>query len=284
MTKQRFIKWAALVTVILLALLIGHMVSLARSAPVVRHASLTLADWPKGQPPVRIALVSDIHIAGPDMPPSHLDRVVARINGLRPDIVLLAGDFLSDKKTTTRRYTPEEATAPLGALHAPLGAVAVLGNHDYWVDAAAIRTALRHRGITVLANTAVQRGPLAIGGVDDDVTGHADLPRVARALAALKGAKLVLSHSPDVFPDLPATIGLTVAGHTHCGQIALPGLGPLITHSRYGQRYACGLIREGHKALIVTAGLGTSMLPLRLGAPPDFWLITVGPAGAATKG
>jgi predicted MPP superfamily phosphohydrolase len=96
----------------------------------------------------------------------------------------------------------------------------------------------------------------------------------------LGGAKLILSHSPDVFPELPADIGLTLAGHTHCGQIAPPLLGPIVTASRYGRRFACGLIREGGRSLIVTAGLGTSGLPLRLGAEPDLWLLTLRSAAA----
>lgn len=277
--------WRAVVVLAVAAplLVLLHMFLLARSEPMVRHANVALPDWPSGAAPVRIAFLSDIHVAGPDMPPSRLAKIVRDINTLHPDIVMIAGDFVSDKDFATHHYSAAEAIAPLGKLNAPLGTVAVLGNHDYWRDASAIRDALERQGIIVLDNDAVQRGPLAIGGIDDDFSAHADPLRTLTALDRLSGVKILLSHSPDVFPDIPDKIGLTLAGHTHCGQIALPVLGPLATASRHGKRYACGRISEGWKTLIVTAGLGTSILPLRLGVEPDLWVITVGPPTARNR-
>ena len=87
----------------------------------------------------------------------------------------------------------------------------------------------------------------------------------------------MISHSPDLARTLPADMPLLVAGHTHCGQIAPWPIGPIFTASNHGLRYACGIVRERGRALVVTAGLGTSGLPLRLGAPPDMWLLTLGP-------
>ncbi len=139
-----------------------------------------------------------------------------------------------------------------------------------------IRAALFGAGVTVLDNTAVRKGPVVIGGLDDIDTGHADLVAVVAAMDRLGGIPVLLSHSPDVFPNAPERIGLVLAGHTHCGQISLPLIGPLKTMSRYGRRYACGVVVEGRKRLIVSAGLGTSILPLRLNAPPDIWVIEIG--------
>ena len=96
-------------------------------------------------------------------------------------------------------------------------------------------------------------------------------------LRSLTGARVVLSHSPDPFPSQPPDVDFMLAGHTHCGQIRLPLIGALSTMSAYGDRYACGPIRENGRTLIVSAGLGTSILPLRLGAVPDMWLIRLGP-------
>lgn len=220
-------------------------------------------------------LISDIHVAGPDMPPARLARIVGRIDALKPDLVLIAGDFVSDKRLSTRRYGTAEAVAPLARLHPRLGTFAVLGNHDHWRDAAAISTALAHAGVRVLDNQAVRAGPLAVGGLDDAFTGHDDLAATLASLRAVGGVPVLLSHSPDPFPSVPAAVPLTVAGHTHCGQIRLPIVGPLATMSDHGARYACGLIREQGKILIVGAGLGTSVLPLRLGAVPDLWLVTL---------
>lgn len=261
--------------------LIGWGYWTARADPMVRETQVGLPDWPTGAPPLRAVLLTDIHVAGPDMPPDRLTRIVALVNELAPDIVLIAGDLVSDKRTATRFYDTEESIAPLAGLRAPLGVVAVLGNHDHWRDAAAARAALTAAGVTVLDNTAVARGPLAIGGLDDAFTGRDDLPRTIAALRALPGARILLSHSPDPFPQVPDDIGLMLAGHTHCGQIRLPWIGAVSTMSEYGERYACGRVDEGGRTLIVSAGLGTSILPLRIGAPPDLWLVTIGPVRRA---
>ena len=98
-----------------------------------------------------------------------------------------------------------------------------------------------------------------------------------RAMDASPGPRLVLSHSPDIVPLLPARIPLVLAGHTHCGQIRLPLVGRISTASRFGERYACGRIDEAGRTILVTAGLGTSIVPLRYGVPPDLWVVTLGP-------
>jgi hypothetical protein len=249
----------------------------AVSDPVVRSARIAVPGWPQGFPPVRAVLISDLHVGGPDMPAERLAGIVARIKTLRPDLVLVAGDLISDKRTGTRFYSMAEAVAPLAELRATFGTIAVLGNHDHWRNAAEARQALTAVGVHVLDNDAMVAGPIAVGGLDDDFTDHDDLPRTLAALAPLRGPRLILSHSPDPFPEVPPDVPLMVAGHTHCGQIALPFIGPVSTMSRYGRRYACGLVREGGKTLVVSAGLGTSILPLRIGAPPDLWVLELGP-------
>jgi predicted MPP superfamily phosphohydrolase len=258
--------------------LLGWCYWTAIADPVVREADVALPDWPAGAPPVRALLMSDLHVAGPDMPPERLARIVDEINALAPDIVLIAGDFLSDKTLSTRLYSPDEAAAPLASLRARLGVFAVLGNHDHWIDADGMRRALARAHVRLLDNMAARAGPLTIGGLDDPFTRHNDVLATLAAMRRLPGARLLLSHSPDPFATLPPDIGLMVAGHTHCGQIRLPFIGALRTMSAYGQRYACGLVRENGHTLIVTAGLGTSFAPLRLGAVPDMWLIRLGPA------
>ena len=257
--------------------LLGWCYWTAIADPVVREAQVGLPDWPAGAPPVRALLMSDLHVAGPDMPPERLARIVGQANALQPDIVLIAGDFVSDKRASTRAYSFEEAVAPLAGLRSRLGMVAVLGNHEHWRNAAEARAALQRIGVRVLDNEAIAIGPLAIGGLDDAFTSHQDVGAMMNRLRALQGARIILSHSPDPFPALPRDATLTLAGHTHCGQIRLPLIGALSTMSAYGDRYACGLIREDGRTLIVGAGLGTSILPLRLGAAPDIWLIRLGP-------
>ena len=243
--------------------------------PLVRTARVELRGLPQGTPAIRIALLSDIHVAGPDMPPSRLARIVSQVNDLRPDLVLIAGDLVSEKRYATHIYTAEEIVAPLGNLRAPMGTIVVPGNHDHWFDWLALRRQLQRNGITVLQNEATQRGPLAIGGVDDAYTRRDDLSEVLRQLGTLDGGKLIVTHSPDIAPQVTSNVPLVLAGHTHCGQIRLPVVGTLATMSRYGDRFACGTIEEGGQTVIVGAGLGTSLVPIRFGTRAEIWMVEV---------
>ncbi len=247
----------------------------AISDPVVRRAEVALPLYPRGEKPVTALLMSDIHVAGPDMPPERLMRIVQQINRLNPDLVLIAGDLVSDKLLASRRYSFSEAVAPLRQLRPRLGTFAVLGNHDHWRSAGEARAALRAAGVTLLNNDAARAGPLAVGGLDDAFTGRDDLAATVDRMRRAGGAPILLSHSPDPFPDAPTDVGLMLAGHTHCGQIRLPVIGAISYMSEHGDRYGCGVVREGGKTLIVGAGLGTSKLPLRLGAAPDMWLVKI---------
>lgn len=246
--------------------------------PAIPRAVIESPTLAPGARPVTIAFLSDIHVAGPDMPPERLARIVAEVNALKPDLVAIAGDLISEKRTASHIYTAAEAVAPLGKLSAPLGVVVVPGNHDHWFGWDKLATELaRYPQITVLRNQAAVKGPLVIGGVDDDYTHRADLPATVAAMAGKPGVRLVLTHSPDIFPQVPVDVPLVLAGHTHCGQIAWPWGGSPVTMSDYGERYACGITREYGKSLVTGAGLGTSLLPLRLFTHPEVWLIEIRP-------
>ncbi len=256
-------------------LLAGFAYRGALADPVRREGQVELAGLAA---PLRIAFLTDLHVTGPDVPPARLARLVTAVNAARPDLVLIAGDFVGDHRLATHAYTPAEIAAPLRGLRARLGTIAVLGNHDHAHDAGAIRHALEKAGVRVLVNRAVRVGRLTIAGADDPFTGRDDLPALTRAAAALGGPAVLLSHSPDVAADLSPRFPLVLAGHTHCGQVSLPLIGPPVTFARTGRRYACGLVREAGRTVITGAGLGTSMWPVRLGAPPDWWPVTLEPA------
>ena len=172
--------------------------------------------------------------------------------------------------------TTEAIARLLKPLSAPLGVYAVLGNHDFSDDAPRMAAALRAAGIAVLDNRSrvLASGPLTLVGIGDTYSHNAD-PR--KALAGVRGGALCFTHSPDVFPQLPASCLLTVAAHTHGGQVRLPLLGrPAVPFvSIYGQRYAAGLIREGGKTLFVSTGLGTSGLTVRFGVTPEVSLLEI---------
>jgi len=257
-----------------LAALLGWCFREATSDPVVRRADVAM---PGLERPVRIALLSDIHIGTAAMGPARLGRIVAQVNALRPDLVVIAGDFIFGHDPQGAAKLGPPMVGPLRQLRAPLGVAAVLGNHDYWTGPQAVRDQLRQAGLTVLENQAALRGPIALGGISDDFSHHADVPAALRAARALGRPIVLVTHSPDVAPDLPPDAHLLLAGHTHCGQVLIFGRNIAPAVSRYGARYRCGLVREGARTVIVTAGLGTSGVPFRLGARPDIWLVTLVP-------
>jgi predicted MPP superfamily phosphohydrolase len=264
------------VLIILALLFLGQGLWNATRVPLVREGRINVADWPKGSGPLRILLLSDIHVAGPDMPPARLAKIVAQINALHPDLILIAGDLVSQKPPATRIYTVAESVAPLAGLRAPLGVVAVMGNHDHWFHPEDYRPALAVGHIALLQNAAIQRGPLVIGGVDDEFSGHANIALTYAAMARLSGPRIILTHSPDIVPDLPSPVAAVFAGHTHCGQVTLPLLGQISTSSHYGPRFNCGLMTDRGQKIVVGAGVGTSNLWVRYATPPDMWLVTLG--------
>jgi len=257
------------------ALFAGWCFHQARQAPVVRRATVELAAWPAGAPAMRVVLLSDIHIGSLAMDAARLSRIVEQVNALRPDVVLLAGDFIAGHDGGLARRWAPALVGPLSRLEAPLGKVAVLGNHDYWTGAGPVRAAFAAAGVDVLDNDARRYGTLTVVGIDDRFTRHDRIDQAMQRARTLPGPRLVLSHDPDIVPDLPADAPLVAAGHMHCGQLVLPLVGPPRVPSDYGRRYLCGVIREGGRATIVTGGLGTSAVPLRFRAPPDLWLLTL---------
>jgi predicted MPP superfamily phosphohydrolase len=284
---KRALRWLgaiALLVAALLAITIWAGLEEAVARPIERRLTVELPEWPGGARPIRIALLSDIHIGNRAMTVPRLEAIVAQVNAAHPDLVLLAGDFVVGHDATGAAANAEALTVPLTRLAAPLGVVAVLGNHDHWTSPDAVRAALARAGVTVLENQGVRRGPVTVLGVGDVFSGHDDLAQTVAAAAALGGAPIVLTHSPDLVHQLPAGFPLLLAGHTHCGQLVLPVIGAPLRGSPYSHwqplfdaRYRCGVIRDPGRTTVVTAGVGAGTVPLRLGAPPDFWLIEVGP-------
>lgn len=278
----RAIGWVVLAALCLgLALAIAGLREIVAD-PVVRATRVAMAAWPRSAPPVRIALISDIHVGNRAMDAARLDRIVAQVNARRPDLVLLAGDFVVGHDPASGAGAAEQLVAPLARLRAPLGRFAVLGNHDHWTGADRVVRALGAAGIPTLSNGHVRVGPATVVGIDDAFSGH-DRPR--QALAGVRGGPVVaVTHSPDVIAHLGAgEVPLLLAGHTHCGQVVLPNgrgvteTGLLSGRRLYDPRYRCGRIDDPGRTVIVTAGVGGGTAPLRLGAPPDWWLVTVGP-------
>lgn len=247
---------------------------------VVRRIDIASADW-RGAP-LRIAVIADTHVGGPHMDVARMGRIVGRVNALRPELVVLLGDYVaghapSSARTENDRKDILGGIATFAALDARYGVVAVLGNHDVWYNADEVTEALQNAGVAALwnRNIIIRRsdGPLAIVGLADAVTHHENWRDAMDGVPA--GADtIVLSHTPDLFASMPPGPALMLAAHTHCGQVTVPFLGRPFTPI-HNKAYACGRVDQGGRTLYVNGGLGTSILPMRLGNPPEITLITV---------
>jgi uncharacterized protein len=242
----------------------------------VRRVEVRSARWPAARPPLRLALVSDLHAGGPHVDPERVARIAERVNREDPDVVLLLGDFVDHEVALGEELAPEPVARALGRLRAPLGVLAVLGNHDWRFDGERVRSALVEQGIAVLENEAVavetEDGRVWFAGVGDARMRLADPAAALREVPGEEPAVL-LTHDPDVFPQVPDRVALTVAGHLHGGQVGIPLLRRRVIPSRHGERYARGHVEEGGRHLYVTQGIGESSLPFRFAAPPEIALI-----------
>lgn len=253
----------------------------AMADPVQRSSIVELAELPASTAPLKIALLSDIHTGNIVMRPGRLASIVRAVNAANPDIVVLAGDFVigEDAEGAARRAAD---LYPLADLRAREGVFAVLGNHDHWTDPGTIRATLERAGVTVLQNEAIQAGSITLVGIDDRFSRNDNIPKSVEDAAAIGGLPVVLTHSPDLIADLPARFRIVLAGHTHCGQMVAPVVGPIVRHhqgnSLYDQKYRCGHVIEDKRSIFVTAGVGSGAVPLRFGAAPDWWLIELRPA------
>ncbi|MEO0799745.1 MAG: metallophosphoesterase [Pseudomonadota bacterium] len=286
------------------------------------HYALSPPQW-QGGPDLRIVALADMHICEPWMPLDRVRQIVAAANALRPDLVVLLGDFVTHHRFVRGQVPYEAWTAALAELEAPLGRYAILGNHDWWEDIrwqyarqgpTRVGEALKAARIPVLENDSVRMvangKPFWLSGLGDQwafwlyqkpngefvwgrrredhqsfgFQGVDDLPKTAAQLTDDAPA-ILLIHEPDIFPEVPARYAVTLAGHTHGGQVQLLGWAPKIP-SKFGTRYRHGHIVEAdangiERSLIVSAGLGCSGVPLRFGSPPELVVLDLSPPRVA---
>jgi len=239
---------------------------------------IVLSSWPASCDGIRIAVLADLHVGSPYNGVDKLKQIVDLTLAAKPDLILLAGDYVVHRVLGGKFVQPEVITQGLSRLSAPLGVFAVLGNHDRWHNAKQIENAFARVGIPVLEDAAVARvaGQCSfwLVGLSDFWEGpheykaaFAKLPPGATAIA--------FTHNPDVFPLVPDIVSLTFAGHTHGGQVYLPIFGRLIVPSKYGQLYAIGHIVEHGRHMFVSPGLGTSILAVRFLVPPEVSIVTI---------
>lgn len=242
--------------------------------------------WTSGQR-LTITVISDLHAGGPNMGVERIRQIVDTANTLRSDIIVLLGDYFATHRFVDPPVPHAVWAAELKRLRAPFGTWAILGNHDWWYDVEGVRQALAGVDIPVLENQAVPLGEEGnrfwLAGLGDQIAhrishnhfrGVDDLPGTL-ARVRTQDPILLLVHEPDIFPRVPDNVALTLAGHTHGGQIRIPLLWPVMVPSAFGARYAYGHIVEDHRHMVVSGGLGTSIVPLRLGVPPEIVQVEV---------
>src|SRR5687767_1974124 len=235
----------------------------------IEHQQIFLKRLPRELDGFRVVHLSDVHHS-PFTSRKQIERAVATATSLQPDIIALTGDYISKE----RAYA-EPCAEILGKLRARHGVYAVLGNHDHWTDAALITDLFRAEGITVLINQGMRfeknGAAFWLAGVDDTMVGLEDLP-LALAGSSEDEMKLLLAHNPIILRRAArAGVDLVLSGHTHGGQVSL--MSDRNAAGRPRRRVLKGLARQGETQIYVTRGLGTVVLPVRFGCPPEVSLL-----------
>jgi predicted MPP superfamily phosphohydrolase len=267
----------------------------------VARYDITPKQWPAGFQ-LRIAVIADLHACDPWMSLERIEAIVERTNALDADIIVLLGDYVAGHRRVTRTIPASEWAPVLAGLKAPLGVHAILGNHDWWDDKTVqrdgqgptvARRALEAAGIPVYENDAQRLSkdgrPFWLAGLGDQLAyvparrfrpvrriGVDDLAATLRKITDTAPV-ILLAHEPDIATRVPARVALQLSGHTHGGQVRLFGWSP-VTPS--GPKLVYGHVRMNCD-VVISGGLGCSIMPFRLGVPPEIVLVTLGGANAA---
>lgn len=246
-----------------------------RQSVEVSRIDVKLNDLPTGFEGLTIAQLTDIHhglYTGVD----YIHRCVEIVNSLQPDIIALTGDFTYGGK----RYVGPCAEA-LSGLRARVGVYAVLGNHDYYVGASLVATALKTAGCSMLIDgldrLELRGEKLWLAGTDDLYYGTTDIKKLLRDIPR-QAPRIVLAHNPDFIEEFAAKdqrVDLMISGHTHGGQIRFPVAGAPHVSSAYGQQYIIGLNRKDNMQIYTSRGIGTVLLPTRVDCPPEIVMLTL---------
>lgn len=263
---------------------IWRRVTRAQPHVIERHRVET-PGWPPGLPPLRLVALSDLHAGSHADDLARYQAICQEVNALRPDLIVLLGDYVNTMPFFGGWIAPAAIAQALAGLHAPLGVHAVLGNHDWYYDGREVSEALDHAGISVLENAGVRLAHAGrsfwLAGLADDSTRTPDLPAALSGRADNEPA-IIMSHDPACFAEVPHGPNIMLSGHLHGGQVVFPGIGALWTPGRAPKAWLHGKIDEAGRQLIVSAGLGTSGLPIRWNRPPEFLHIEL--AGSARTG
>lgn len=276
-TRRRFIRLAAAAGVAALAI---DTALIEPNRPVIVRREIALRRWPARLEGFTIAVLSDFHYDA-HFSVHPLRSAISMVNGLRAELILLGGDFVSVPlvdNAAAAAAAAEPCAQLLQQMKAPHGLWAVMGNHDCNTDPDRVTSALRTHGIQVLSNRSVpierDGGRFWLGGVDDVLCGGADLPATLHDVPPDE-ASVLLAHEPD-YADYVARfpVDLQISGHSHGGQVRAPLLGPVFLPAM-ARKYIWGLYKIGGLTLYTNPGLGTVAVPVRWNCPPEITLITL---------
>ncbi len=264
--------------------------------------AITPPKWPAGLS-LKIAIIADIHACEPWMPVSRIRTICELANAMQPDLTVLLGDYNGGHNMVTRALEPQEWAEALEVLRAPLGVHAILGNHDWWHGAIpkmkgdhgeSVRRALKAASVNVLENDAVrlkhQGQALWLLGLSDQLAIRIGRGRYRGMddLAATTGLirddapAILLAHEPFIFSQVPDRVAITLCGHTHGGQVNIPLIGAPFAEKRFGKDHVYGHVVEKGRHMLISAGLGTSIVPVRFMRPPEIVELTLGGAAIAS--
>jgi uncharacterized protein len=280
-TRRQFLFSAAAVGAAAVA---GDGILFEPNFPRIARREFAIARLPERMDGFTIALLSDFHY-DPYFSVHPLHAAIPMVNRLRPDLIVLTGDFVSrprfgDPKKAA--HAAEPCAQLLSNMFAPCGLWAVLGNHDCDTDPDFVTEALEAHNIHVLAN---QSQPIEregsrfwLSGLNDVISDEADVPAALRSVSPGE-AVVLLVHEPD-FADVTSRypVDLQLSGHSHGGQIRLPFLPPLYL-PEFARKYVWGTYQVGGLALYTNPGLGTIEIPVRLNCPPEITLVTLRSSG-----
>lgn len=298
-TRRGFLTLAATAFASAAALLGYGTVAEAMGTPRIRNYVFTPPRWTPGLK-LRLVLLSDIHTTRHWMELDRVARICDTANGLGGDMILLLGDYVNAMPKLGTALPNDDIAACLSRLSAPLGTHAILGNHDYWQSRnfadnpqlmPEIGQAFEKAGISLLINDALRvekdGKPFWLAGLGDQLAlifdrtpgrrtaaGVDDLPATLAKIVD-DAPVILMAHEPDIFPDVPDRVSLTLSGHTHGGQVNIFGWSPAM-NSRFGTRYRGGHIIEDGRHLVVSCGLGCTEIPFRLGAWPEIVVLDIG--------
>jgi predicted MPP superfamily phosphohydrolase len=253
------------------------------SSLTVKRDTVEIPGWPEALRGMRVAVLTDLHVGSPYKGLDSLRKLVRRTNELQPDLILLPGDFVIQGIMGGTYVHPDDLAPVLAELRAPLGVFAVMGNHDWWLRRPReLIAAFEENNVPLLLDESVRieggKAPFWVMGIGDFWETEHDF-RSALAIVTDDAPIVAFTHNPDIFPDLPARVNLTIAGHTHGGQVYIPLIGRPVVPSEFGERYAIGFIREQGRVMYVSSGVGTSILPVRFLVPPEITVLELVPEG-----